>query len=82
MTNQQKTFTQVVNSTFDTILSSSNITDKNNQFFIDNNPKLFQHLVNQLREESSKNNCSLTIPSNEDKIVYRRMINDLGLCRK
>ena len=48
MTKSTKTFTQVVNSTFDTILSSSNITDKNDHFFVDNNPKLFQHLVNQL----------------------------------
>ena len=62
-TNRQKTFTQVVNSTFDTILSSSNITNKNNQFFVDNNPKLFQNLVNQLREELSRNICALTIPS-------------------
>ena len=47
ITNQQKTFTQVL---------SSNITklDQTKNLFVDSDPKVFQHLINQLREEPSK----------------------------
>jgi hypothetical protein len=55
ITNQQKTFTQVL---------SSNIT-KN--LFVDSDPKVFQHLINQLREEPSKDISHVEVPSNEDK---------------
>ena len=52
MTNQLKTSTQVSDSNH----LSCNITKayKTNDLFVDKNPKLFQHLVNKLREKSTK----------------------------
>jgi len=57
ITSRRTTFTQVLNSTFDRIISSSQQTNFNNEsdVFIDYDPKIFQHLINQLREESFRN---------------------------
>jgi hypothetical protein len=84
-TNRQTTFINVSNSTLSTIISSSNTKKLDNvdsDLFLDYDPKLFQQLVNQLRKQSSKNICDLEIPSNEQKISYKRMLTDFGICGK
>ncbi|CAF1151753.1 unnamed protein product [Adineta steineri] len=72
----RKTLTSVPNSELARLISSSNETkyDHLGQPFLDYNPKLFQHLLDQLRQ--GKN---LTAPSNEDKNAYESMLTGLGL---
>jgi hypothetical protein len=83
--NRQTTFIKESNSTLNTIISHSNTKKLDNidsDVFLDYDPKLFQHLVNQLRKQSSGNICDLEIPSNEQKISYKRMLFDFGICGK
>jgi hypothetical protein len=82
ITNRQTTFTQILNSSLNPNVSSSNAmkVDKNHQVFVDHNPKLFRYLVNQLREKSSKNICHIEAPSKEEKISFQRMLDDLDIC--
>jgi hypothetical protein len=84
MTNQRKTFDQISNSTFDTIVSPSKSIKFNNKsdVFIDYDPKLFQHLINQLREESFNKKSCLKALSDNEKISFNRMLNDLNISRK
>jgi hypothetical protein len=76
ITNRRTTFIQVSNSTFDTIVSPSKITPFNNQtdVFIDYDPKLFQHLINQLRKESFESISSWELSSNREKISFHTML--------
>jgi hypothetical protein len=50
LTNRRTTFTQVSNSTFNTIIAPPQQTNFTNEsdVFIDYDPKVFQHLINQL----------------------------------
>ena len=57
MTNKHKTFTQVFNSTFNTIFSSSNTTDKSNQFLLIIVPNYF----NILSINYEKNHQKITV---------------------
>ncbi|CAF1074012.1 unnamed protein product [Adineta steineri] len=72
----RKTLTSVPNSKLAQLISSTKGTkyDQLGQPFLDYNPKLFQHLLDQLRQ--GKN---LTAPSGEDKNAYESMLTDLGL---
>jgi hypothetical protein len=84
MTNRHSTFTQISNSTFDSIVSSSNITrfKHRSDIFVDYNPKLFQHLINQLRKGLPNNRIYLKPPSYQEKSLFKDMLNDLKLFRK
>jgi hypothetical protein len=81
ITNQRKTLTQVSNSTFDTIIPPSKMINFNNEndVFVDYNPKLFQHLINQLRNESFKNISSFRLLSKKEKISFKTMLIDLNI---
>ncbi len=84
ITNRRTTFTQVSNSTFDNIVSPSKITPFNNQtdVFIDYDPKLFQHLINQLRKEAFRKITSFGLSSRQEKISFKTMLTDLSVYRK
>jgi hypothetical protein len=84
-TNRQTTFIKVSNSTLSTVISSSNTKKLDNidgDVFLDYDPKLFQHLVNQLRKQLSESICDLEVSSCQEKISYKRMLTDFGICRK
>ncbi len=84
ITTQRTTFTEVSNSTFDTIVPPSKMINFNNQndVFIDYDPKLFQHLINQLRKNSLKNISYPELSLHEEKISFKTMLNDLNIYRK
>ena len=81
---QRTSFTQVSNSTFDTIVAPTEMSNLNNESdaFVDYDPKLFQHLIKQLRRQSFKNISYPELSSNEEKLVFRKMLNDLSIHRK
>jgi hypothetical protein len=78
ITNQRTTFTQISNSTFDTIVSPSKIKYFNNQSdaFIDYDPKLFQHLINRLRKITY-----FQLSSKQEKISFKIMLKDFSIYR-
>jgi hypothetical protein len=82
ITNRKITLNQLSNSTFDTIVSSSSNTkfDQNNNLFVDHDPTVFQQLINQLREQSSKNVCHVEIGTKKEKISFQRILTDVGVC--
>ncbi len=84
ITTQRTTFTEVSNSTFDTIVAPSKMIncDHQNDVFIDYDPKLFQHLINQLRKNSLKNISYPELSLHEEKISFKTMLNDLNIYRK
>jgi hypothetical protein len=77
ITSQHTTFTQVSNSTFDAMMNFNN----ENDVFVDYDPELFQHLINQLRKNSFKNINSFRLSSHEEK-SFKKMLNDLSIHRK
>ena len=81
ITNRHATFTQVSNSTFDTIVLPSKIQNFNNQsdVFLDYNPKIFQYLINQLRKQSFKYISYSELSSNQEKISFETMLSDLNI---
>jgi hypothetical protein len=84
ITTQRTTFTEVSNSTFDTIVPPSKMINFNNQndVFVDYDPKLFQDLINQLRKRSFKNITYPELSLHEEKISFKIMLNDLSIYRK
>jgi hypothetical protein len=83
ITTQRTTFTEISNSTFNTIVPHSKMVNFNNQndVFVDYNPKLFQHLINQLRKRSFKNISYPALSLHEEK-SFKIMLNDLSIYRK
>jgi hypothetical protein len=81
ITNQRTTFTQVSNSTFETIMPPTKMMNLNNESdgFLDYDPKLFQHLINQLRKGSFKNISNPELSLHEEKISFKKMLNDLSI---
>jgi len=81
ITNQRTTLTQVSNPTFDTIVSPSKMINFNNKndVFVDYDPKLFQHLINQLRKESFKSISSFGLLSDKEKISFQTMLIDFNI---
>ncbi len=81
ITNQRTTLTQVSNSTFDTIVPNSKMINFNNpnDVFVDYDPKLFQHLINQLRKESFKSISSFGLLSKKEKISFETMLSDFNI---
>jgi hypothetical protein len=83
ITNQRATFTPVSNSTFDTIVPPTKMMNFNNESdaFVDYDPKLFQHLINQLRKNSFKKINSSGSSLHEEE-SFKKMLNDLSIHRK
>jgi hypothetical protein len=81
ITNQRTTLAQVSNSTFDTIVPPSIMINFNNpnDVFVDYDPKLFQHLINQLRKESFKSISSFGLLSEKEKISFETMLSDFNI---
>jgi hypothetical protein len=84
ITNQSTTFTQVSNSALDTIVSHSKTTNFNyeSDVFLDLDPKVFQHLIKQLREQSFKNICNSELSSCQERISFGKLLIDLSIYRK
>jgi hypothetical protein len=84
ITNQGTTFTQISNSTFDTIILSSKTTkfDNKSDLFVDSDPKSSRHLFNQSREKPYGNNSYLEVTSNEENISFQRTTTDFISFRK
>ncbi len=85
ITNRQTIFTQISNSTLDQIVSSSNTTkfdSINSDVFLDYDPKLFRHLISQLREDLSKKICHWKLPAYIEEIFYKKMVVDFDICGK
>jgi hypothetical protein len=84
ITNQRTTFTQVSNSTFDTIVPPTKMMNLNNEsdVFVDYDPKLFQHLINQLRKNSFRNISYPELSSHEEKISFKKILSDFNIDRK
>ena len=83
--NRLTTFRELSDSAlYSTISSSLNITkfvpDKSD-LFVDYNPKVFQHLIDQLREESFKSVCPFDPSLQKENIFYKNMLADFGICR-
>ncbi len=80
ITSQRTTFTQVSNSTFDTIVPPTKMMNFNDEsdVFLDYDPKLFRHLINQLRKNSFKKINLFGLSLNEEKSL-KKMLNDLGI---
>jgi hypothetical protein len=79
ITNQRTTFIQVSNSTFDTILPPTKKYDSD--IFVDYDPKLFQHLINQLRKNSFKKIYSPSSSLGEEE-SFKKMLIDLSISGK
>jgi hypothetical protein len=79
ITNQRTTFMPVSNSTFDTIVPPTKMMESD--VFVDYDPKLFQHLINQLRKNSFKKINSSGLSLHEER-SFKRMLNDLSIHRK
>jgi hypothetical protein len=80
ITNQRTTFTQVSSSTFDTIVPPTTKINFNNEthVFVDYDPKLFQHLIKQLRKKSYRNISSSEL-SKKEKIAFETMLIDFSI---
>jgi hypothetical protein len=76
ITNQRTTFTPVSNSTFDTIVPLTKMMESD--VFVDFDPKLFHHLINQLRKNSFKKINSSGLLLHEEK-YFKQMLNDLSI---
>jgi hypothetical protein len=84
LTHRETTFTKISNSIFDINVSTCKTTkfDRSDNAFLDNDPKLFQHLINHLRDESFNNTSYFETLSTEEKTSFQRMISDLNIFRK
>src|ERR1700722_17887156 len=77
---RRKTLNQISNSKLATIVSLSKATNENQH--IDYDPKLFRHLLSQLREKKKANILYFDAPSNEDRNAFNAMLIDFNLNRK
>ncbi|CAF1151737.1 unnamed protein product [Adineta steineri] len=77
----RKTLTSVPNSNLARLISSSKGTkyDQLGQPFLDYNPKLFQHLLDQLRQGKNLEDNDLNLPSND---AFQAMLSDLRKVEK
>jgi len=80
----RKTLTGVPNSNLALLASNSKEVnrDRLGRPFLDYNPILFRHLLNQLREGKQINDNSLKAPANESQNAFNAMLNDLGVPSK
>ena len=84
ITNRRTTFATVSNSTFDTVVPPSTTMHfiNGSDAFIDYDPKLFRHLINQLRAELFTNISYSGLESYDEKISFKEMLTDLSIYRK
>ena len=63
------------------LLHLLNMINSNNEsdVFVDYDPKLFQHLINQLREEAFKNISSSGLSSDKERNSFQTMLTDLNI---
>ncbi|CAF4214695.1 unnamed protein product, partial [Adineta steineri] len=80
----RKTLTSVPNSKLARLISSTKGTkyDQLGQPFLDYNPKLFQHLLDQLRQGKNLKNKDLNLLSNENQDAFQAMLSDLREVKK
>ncbi|CAF1137315.1 unnamed protein product [Adineta steineri] len=80
----RKTLTSVPNSKLAQLISSTKGTkyDQLGQPFLDYNPKLFQHLLDQLRQGKNLKNKDLNLLSNENQDAFQAMLSDLREVKK
>jgi hypothetical protein len=79
----RKTLTRVPDSNLALLASNSKVNrDRLGRPFLDYNPILFRHLLNQLREGKQINDNSLKAPANESQDAFNAMLNDLGVPSK
>jgi hypothetical protein len=80
VTTRPKTLSSIPNFKLVPAVSSSNktSTDANGHLFLDYAPKLFRHLLGQLREGKT-NTSGFNAPSNEEKDAFNVMLSDLNL---
>ncbi|CAF0974613.1 unnamed protein product [Adineta steineri] len=76
----RKTLTSVPNSKLAQLISSTKGTkyDQLGQPFLDYNPKLFQHLLDQLRQGKNLKDKDLNLPLNENQDAFQAMLSDLS----
>ncbi|CAF1352803.1 unnamed protein product [Adineta ricciae] len=74
-THHRSTLTQMSNATVH--LNSSSSHPRDNDVFIDSDPKLLEHLVEQLRELPMKNTSYLKTPSSKQANSFKKILNDL-----
>ena len=81
ITNRRATFIPASNSTFDAIVSPTKMMKLNNDsdVLIDYDPKLFQHLINQLRKESLQSIFSSGLSSVKERTSFEKMLIDLNI---
>src|ERR1700722_12155448 len=77
---RQKTLNQISNLKLSAIVSSPKATNENPHINYD--PKLFRHLLSQLREKQKANILYFDAPSNEDRNAFNAMLSDFNLNRK
>jgi hypothetical protein len=80
ITSQRTTFNQISNSTFDTIVPPTIMMNLNDEsdVFLDYDPKLFRHLINQLRKNSFKKINLFGLSLKEEKSL-KKLLNDLSI---
>lgn len=84
ITNRRTTLTAASKLDFDSMVSSPTTINFNNpnDMFLDYDPKLFRHLIDQLRGELYTNISYLGSTSIAEKLSFNRMLIDLIICRK
>ncbi len=75
ITSQRTTFIQASNATSMTL-------NNENDVFIDYDPKLFQDLISQLRKNSYGDISYPKLSLHEEKIAFKKLLNDLNIHRK
>ena len=81
MTIQRTRFIGISNSTFDTIVPPLKTMKLNSEddAFLDYDPKLFRHLINQLRRRSVEKISSFELSLKKEKTAFERMLIDLNI---
>ena len=84
ITNRRTTLPTASNSTSETVASPSTSMNFNHgsDVFIDYDPQIFRHLIDQLRAESFPNISSLGLRLNEERTSFKKMLIDLNIPRK
>ena len=74
----------VSNSTSETIVSSSTVINFNNRSdtFVDYDPKIFHHLIDQLRSQSFTHISSFGLRLYDERMSFVKILIDLNIHRK
>jgi hypothetical protein len=84
MITRQNTLTRVPQSKLAAIILRSKVNNKdaNGNLFLDHDPKLFRHLLDQLRQQKQATIHYFDAPSNEKKESFNSMLNSFDLSSK